>query len=169
MTAAGIVWQVRRPPGRGAWIMASVVGVVVGAVGGWLLHLLMVRPDWRVAAGVGAFLCLMVLAGLGRGAFAQVDKQGLLRYGFGSPSLEVPLSDCTGWRLVRAGALAGVGIRVDPLHVRFLSRKGITRRRIAEQAKALGVGLVLEHLTAEDLDQLRELQARFTGSQAPLV
>lgn len=164
-----IVWQTRRPPGRNAWIMASAVGVVVGAAGGGLLHLLMLRPDWRIAVGVGAFLCLAVLASVGRGAMAQVDDRGTLRYGFGSPNIEVPLSDCTGWRLVRAGALVGVGARVDPDHVRFLNRKGISRGRIVEQATALGVGLVLEHLTAEDLDQLRELQARFTGSQAPFV
>lgn len=164
-----IVWETRRPPSRRAWIMAGIVAVLTGAAGGGLLMLLMLRPDWRIAVAVGAFLGLAVLASIGRGAMAQVDDQGILRYGFGTPNLELPLSDCTGWRLVREGALYGVGMRIDPDHVRFLNRKGISRSRIVDQAAALGVGLVLEHLTAEDLDQLRELQARFTGSQAPFV
>jgi hypothetical protein len=169
MADATILWQARRPPGRGAWIMAAIAGVVVGAGGGGLLHLLMLRPDWRIAAGVGGILCIAVLASIGRGALVQVDGQGILRFGFGTPNLEVPLSDCSGWRLVRAGALTGVGMRVDPDRIRFLNRKGISRRRIEEQARTLGIGLVLEHLTADDLDQLRELQARLTGIQAPFV
>jgi hypothetical protein len=169
MPAPAIVWQIRRPPSRNAWIAASAAGLVIGLLGGGLMRLLLVRPDWRIATGVGIFLALAVLVSIGRGALVQVDEHGLLRYGFGSPSLEIPLSDCTGWRLVRTGALIGVGARVDPSHVRFLNRKGPSRRRLEEQAAALGVGLVLEHLTAEDLDHLRELQARFTGSQAPFV
>lgn len=169
MSTTTIVWQIRRPPSRGAWIMAITIGLLVGLAGGCLLYLLMLRPNWFMAAGVGVFLCAAVLVSIGRGAMAQVDDQGTLRFGFGSPNLEVPLSDCSGWRLVRSGALVGIGIRVNPDHIRFLNRKGISRSRIVEQDTAMGVGLVLEHLTAEDLDHLRELQARFTGSQAPFV
>lgn len=148
-------------------LAAAVAAAAVFAGSVLLLRMLMLEPDWPLAVGLGALLAAAVIATVARGALAEVGSDGVLTYGFGRHDLRVPLAAVTGWSLVATGALAGIGARVEPAKVVFLTRKGLTYRTLERYAAGLGTALVLEHLTAADLDDLRALQERLCGSAAP--
>lgn len=169
MDAGALPWRVRRPPGRRALAAATVLALVTGAGAAGLTRLLMLEPDWRIAGGVGVALAVALLLTVARGAVAHLDAEGNLHFGFGIPNLRVPLAAITGWRPVRTGALVGIGAAVDPARVTFLNRKGLSYRSLERYRRGLGVALVLEHLTADDLAELRAWQAKLCGSAAPIL
>ena len=143
--------------------------MIVFAGSTFLLRMLMVEPDWTLAIGLATLLAVALIATVARGALAEVGDDGVLTYGFGRHDLRVPLAAITGWKLIATGALAGVGAQVEPTRVAFLTRKGLTYRKLEQYAAGLGTALVLEHLTAADLDDLRALQERLCGQAAPLL
>jgi len=169
MTEATVVWRCRRPASRRALIAAAVAAGVVAAASATLLRMLMLEPDWPLSLGLAAMLAAALIASVARGALVEVASDGVLTYGFGRRDLRVPLAAITGWRLVATGALAGIGARVEPSQVAFLNRKGLTYRKLEQYAAGLGTALVLEHLTAADLDDLRALQKQLCGRSAPRI
>lgn len=169
MSEAAVLWRCRRPPSRRALIAALVAAAVVAAASAALLRMLMLEPDWPLAIGLAAMLAAALIASVARGALAEVADDGVLTYGFGRQDLRVRLAAITGWRLVATGALDGIGAQVEPAQVVFLNRKGLTYRKLEQYAAGLGTALVLEHLTAADLVDLRALQERLCGRAAPLL
>jgi len=164
------LWQVQRPPGRRliAWLVLLATVWLVATFA--LARMLMVvdRP-WLAALIAIALTAVLLMEGLA-GAHARVDASGMLTYGFGRrANLRVPLAAVTGWKEIATGALAGIGAVVDPAAVTFLHRKGLSPRRLRDDAGRLGVALVLEHLVADDLAMLRALQLRLTGTAAPVI
>ena len=167
MPEVAVLWRCRRPPSRRARIAALIAAALVAAASAALLRMLMLEPDWPLALGLAALLGAALIASVARGALAEVTDDGMLTYGFGRADLRVPLAAITGWRLVATGALDGIGAQVEPARVVFLHRKGLTYRKLEQYAAGLGTALVLEHLTAADLADLRRLQEQLCGQAAP--
>jgi hypothetical protein len=167
VTEVAVLWRCTRPPSRRALAAAVVAAAVVAGASAALLRMLMLEPDWTLALALSGLLAVALIATVARGALVEVGTDGLLTYGFGRRDLQVPLAAITGWRMVATGALAGVGARVEPGQVVFLTRKGPTYRTLERYAAGLGTALVLEHLTSDDLADLRALQQRVCGHSAP--
>ncbi len=152
------VWQVhRRPPPR-FLIWAGALALIVGVGAAGLMRLLLIQPSWPgpLAMGVGVAMAFFLTAA--RGARASVDAHGVLRYGWGRrPSLELDLRDVVALRALRRGMLAGIGVEIAPERVRFLHRAGPSPRRMRDDRATLGVDLMLEFLTGDDLAAIRAL------------
>ncbi len=158
------LWTVRRRPHPRLVIAAIGLGAVFLVASALLVPALMTRPDRRVGLAVGAFLGAFLVASVGRGSSASVDANGRLTFGWGNqPNLRLDLRAVAGVRAVRAGLLVGVGLAIPADQVEILHHKGLSRRKMRDQAKGLGA-IVLEHLTAADAEAIERLRQRFHAS-----
>jgi len=155
-----ITWSVRRPPPRGVQALGWVIGIAFAA-GGTALYLGVVEDaSFATAAGVGLALGILIPLILRRGSIVRLHADGQLTYGFGAhPNLVLPLAAIRDMRWIEQGLLRGIGLDIDPQAVRFIHRKGVSYATMRQYRKATGLDLVLEFLTPEDLERLRELRS----------
>ncbi len=150
----------RRPPLRHiAFVL--VLALLFAAGGSALAHMLMAEPSWLVAGPVGCALGCILLLHVWSGCTVRVTADRTLIYCLrGLDMIAVPLAEVTGFTVVRTGALTGVGVACPDTALRFLARKGPTRRHVEAWQRALGVALVLEHLHPEDATILENLRTQ---------
>lgn len=159
---AASLWSVRRrpPPRFLAW--TAIPATAVGAAAWLLIPRLMIEPSPWPGAAAGVVLAAAVLASVAQGSGARVEADGMLVYSLrGADMWRIPLAAVDGFAAVGAGMLAGVGLRCDPQAVEHLSRKGPTRAEHQRLHRDYGIGAVMEHLTAADLQALDALRQRF--------
>lgn len=155
---APVLWEVRRAPTPRVRAIAWGAGIVFAVLGGALLQALMLQPDWRISLAVGVAIGILVPLGVGHGAVARVHADGTLLYGFGRhPTVLVPFAAIHEWRYLTTGITRGIGLRLDRGAVGFTSRKGISFATMDRARRHLGVDLLLEFLTEDDLARLRDL------------
>src|SRR5690349_12125934 len=109
------------------------------AVAGTMMtRMLMVHPDWLIAAAVGTTLGCLVLLFAPRTAFAAVASDGKLTYGFDRrPNLTFDLRAAKDFTFIATGMLQGVGVAVPLDAVTFLHRKGLSFRSLSRQSAGL--------------------------------
>jgi hypothetical protein len=162
------LWQARRRPPPRYLLVIAAVSVIAAAASAALLRMLMLRPQWEAPLALGIAIGAATFLVSARGAVAAVDAAGVLTYGFGRVvSVSVDLRHARRIERVRHGMLDGVGLDVDPDRVVFLRRKGLSHRGLSASRRELGLALVLEFLSDEDLAALRALHAEFLQRAAP--
>ena len=150
-----------RRPHLPLMLMVLVLAAAFATGTAVLCRLLMAEPAWPVPVAVGVLLGALLLVQVWSGSTVRVSGHGDLVYRLrGIDLISVPLDRIAGFIPVRTGALIGVGVRCPTEAVRFLSRKGPSLRQVEAWQRHLGVALVLEHLTAEDLTALEDLRVR---------
>ncbi len=156
MTTEGqVLWQIhRRPHGvMLAWVV--LLGLALALAATLLLQHLLITPDVMLSGCVGAGLGLFLVLSLAHGATTRIERDARLVYALrGHDSVVVDLAQVRGFRVIRSGALAGIGIEAPLEALTFVSRKGVTRRHCEDLQRHLGVALVLEFLLPEDLAPL---------------
>jgi hypothetical protein len=168
------LWSVSRRCSNRALVMASVVGLIVALIAATLIRLLMAEPSWLISGAWGLALGLFLVLSVRQGAAARLirtdDGTITLIYALrGHDSVAMPASAIHNLRMIRTGALTGIGIIGDGSTLEFRSRKGITRRHCDDWQQHLGVCLVLEHLTAADGQDLEAaLAAALTAAGSSL-
>lgn len=137
-----------------SWILAAGIAVVASVIAYGLQ--LQPGPIW-VSVAIGIAIGLIVPLSIGTGASVWITRDGTLWYGFGRRAQwTAPLAATSGWRPIHAGFLHGLGAEIQQSEVTFLHRKGISFVTMTGWRKKLGVDLVLEHLTADDLRAIRQ-------------
>lgn len=163
MPTAPVAWAIHRRPHAAMWLWASALGAIALIASWWFVTRLYDHPySDLIGFGVGLIVGGLIPLHIGRGGRCQIHDDGSLVYGFGTPfSIVVPLRAVTGLRMIRTGMLRGVGIDLPTDQIQFLHRKGLSPARCDAYRDNLGVAVVLEFLTADDLTVIAEWRDRF--------
>lgn len=160
---APVLWTARRPPSAGVRALSWIVGAAFAAGAAWLFREIQAGAGWGLSIAVGSAFGLLIPLAMRSGAVIRIHADGRLAYGFGRhPNLVLPLRAVREATWVEVGTLRGIGLRIDPEEVRFIHRKGISYATMRRYREASGMDLVLEFLTPDDLERLRDLRSRMS-------
>ena len=155
------LWHVKRPPGRALKILSSIYAILFFVAAIFMIPLL-VEQHWLwylCGAAVGCVLAALLCHSVWQGTSCSVNEAGVCTFGMhNKANLEFDLRAVEAFKMVRQGPLNGVGVQIAIEAIAMLHHKGISFSKMHSYQKHLGVSLVLECLTEEDLNTLQELK-----------
>jgi hypothetical protein len=141
------------------WVL--IIGALLILGGGIFGAMIAIDQAPWFGLGVGVLMALLFLGGMNRGCKLTLDEDRKLTYSVaGKSNLSLPVDQCSEWRCIEAGLLKGIGCRVEDWEsIEWKHKSGISFTTMRKCRERLGVDLIFEFFSSEDLAELRRRSA----------